>query len=147
MPERFDNNDDYTATPVAGPWRVLLTLAGVICVCLAAAGAVLPLLPTTPFLLLAAACFARSSPRLNRWLHTNRIFGAYLRRYRRGEGLPLAAKIAILSMLWLSLAASALLAVPDHLWPARVALAVLGLGVSLHILRIRTCRATAETTR
>ncbi len=147
MQKRSDNNDDYHATPATGPWRVLLTLAGLVCVGLAAAGAVLPLLPTTPFLLLAAACFARSSPRLNRWLHTNRVFGAYLRRYRRGEGLPLAAKIAILSLLWLSLTASALLAVPDHLWPIRVALAVIGLGVSLHILRIRTYRATAENPR
>jgi len=130
-----------------GPKRLLLTFAGLVCVGLAAAGAVLPLLPTTPFLLLAAACFARSSPRLNRWLHTNRVFGAYLRRYRRGEGLPLVAKIAILSLLWLSLSASALLAVPDHLWPVRVALAVIGLGVSLHILRIRTYRTTADNPR
>lgn len=147
MQERSDRNDDFDSTPATGPWRVALTLAGLVCVGLAAAGVVLPLLPTTPFLLLAAACFARSSPRLNRWLHTNRIFGVYLRRYRRGEGLPLAAKIAILSLLWLSLAASALLAVPDHLWPVRVALALLGLGVSLHILRLKTSRTPAETPR
>ena len=147
MQERPDSIDDHNSTPAAGPWRVLLSLAGLVCVGLAAAGAVLPLLPTTPFLLLAAACFARSSPRLNRWLHTNRVFGAYLRRYRRGEGIPLAAKILILSLLWLSLASSALLAVPDRLWPIRVALTLLGLGVSLHILRIRTYRATAENPR
>ena len=121
------------------------TLAGLVCVGLGAAGIVLPLLPTTPFLFLAAACFGRSSPRLNRWLHTNRFFGPYLSRYRNGEGIPLTAKIAIISMLWLSLAASALLVIPETLWPVRVALALTGIGVSIHILRIRTYQTRTES--
>lgn len=142
-------NDDTArkTLPAKGPWRFLLMAGGLLCVGLAAAGVVLPVLPTTPFLLLAAACFARSSPKLDHWLHTNRWFGGYLRRYRRGEGIPLAAKLAILSLLWVSLAASALLAVPDTHWPIRLALAAIGLAVSIHVLRIKTFRTQTETPR
>lgn len=126
--------------------RSLLTLAGLLCVMLAAAGVVLPLLPTTPFLLLAAACFARSSPKLDHWLHHNRLFGPYLVRYRRGDGLPMTAKVSILSLLWLSLASSACFAVPDRLWPVRWLLALIGVAVSIHILRIKTWRREKKPT-
>ena len=146
---RNDIEQKRLAKPAApaGPMRFILALAGLICVGLAAAGAVLPLLPTTPFLLLAAACFARGSPRLHRWLHTNRLFGAYLRRYRQGEGIPLAAKIATLTLLWLSLTASTLWAVPESLWPIRVALVLVGLCVSYLILRTPTYRRNRDEPR
>ena len=146
---RNDNKREAPEEPVTptGPTRLLPTFAGLICVALAAAGAVLPLLPTTPFLLLAAACFARGSPQLHRWLHTNRLFGAYLRRYRRGEGIPFAAKVAALVFLWLSLAASALWAVPESLWPIRVALVLVGLCVSCLILRTPTYRRNRDEPR
>lgn len=146
----MEDESKYAAraqTPPGKAARGFFTLAGLVCVGLGAAGAVLPLLPTTPFLLLAAACFGRSSPRLNRWLHTNRFFGSYLSRYRNGEGIPLAAKISIISLLWLSLAASALLAVPETLWPAHVVLVLIGIGVSIHVLRIKTCQARTEKPR
>ena len=122
------------------PKRWLLLMAGLLCVGLAAAGTVLPLLPTTPFLLLAAACFARSSEKLHHWLHTNRLFGPYLLAYRNGEGIPLKAKIATLLLLWVSLGASLLLVIPPHLWFVRIALALIGAGVTVHILRIKTRR-------
>ena len=146
---RNDIEQKRLAKPAApaGPMRFILTLAGLICVGLGAAGAVLPLLPTTPFLLLAAACFARGSPRLHRWLHTNRLFGAYLRRYRQGEGIPLVAKITTLTLLWLSLTASALWAVPESLWPIRVALVLVGLCVSYLILRTPTYRRNRDEPR
>ena len=57
------------------------------------AGIFLPLLPTTPFLLLAAACYVRSSPRLYRWLMNHRWTGEYIRDYREKRGLPLRTKI------------------------------------------------------
>ena len=98
------------------------------------------MLPTTPFLLLAAACYVRSSERLHRWLFTNRLFGEYLRRYRDGEGLPLASKIATLALLWISLGASAALAVPERLWWVRAFLLLVGAGVTIHVLRIKTRR-------
>ena len=124
--------------------RALLTVAGMVCVMLAVAGIVLPLLPTTPFLLLAAACFARSSPRLDDWLHHNRLFGPYLRAYRDGHGIPLRAKLSIVTLLWLSVALSALFAVPDRLWALRFALVAVALLVSIHALRIKTFRRTED---
>jgi uncharacterized membrane protein YbaN (DUF454 family) len=102
-------------------------------------GALLPVLPTTPFLLLAAACFVRSSDRLYRWLLGNRVFGEHLRRYRDGEGIPRAAKIYTLVLLWITLGSSALWAVPGRLWWLRAMLLVVGALVTTHIARIATC--------
>ena len=142
-----------SATPPApraprSPWvRHLLTAAGVVCIALALIGIVLPLLPTTPFLLLAAACFARSSPRLDDWLHHNRLFGPYLRAYRAGHGIPLRAKISIIALLWISIAFSAILAVPDRLWAMRLVLVMTGLLVSIHVLRVKTYKQASEETR
>jgi hypothetical protein len=118
--------------------RVVLVASGSLSVGLGVLGMVLPVLPTTPFLLLAAACYLRSSRRLHRWLLSNRLFGGYLRRYLSGEGLPLAAKVSTIAMLWLSLGASALYAVPARLWWVRLILLAVGVGVSVHLLSIRT---------
>ena len=116
--------------------RFLLIGAGWLCVGLGLLGAVLPLLPTTPFLLLAAACFARSSPRFYHWLHANRLFGGYLLRYRRGEGIPRRAKIISIGLLWLTLLTSAVWAVPARWWPVHALLLLIGVAVTAHILRI-----------
>jgi uncharacterized membrane protein YbaN (DUF454 family) len=124
--------------------RVLLIVAGTLFVALGLVGVVLPVLPTTPFLLLAAACYVRSSRRLYRWLLTNRFFGEYLRRFRDGEGIPLATKIWAISLLWLSLGSSAFLAVPARLWWVRLILVVVGLGVTNHIVRIPTRQLNQE---
>ena len=124
--------------------RALLTVAGMVCVMLAVAGIVLPLLPTTPFLLLAAACFARSSPRLDDWLHHNRLFGPYLRAYRDGHGIPLRVKVSIVSLLWISITLSAIFAIPSRLWALRLALVAIALLVSIHVLRIKTRERAGE---
>ncbi|PKN22880.1 MAG: DUF454 domain-containing protein [Deltaproteobacteria bacterium HGW-Deltaproteobacteria-22] len=123
--------------------RALLIAAGLLCVALATAGVFLPILPTTPFLLLAAACFARSSERLYRWLHENRWFGPFLTRYRAGLGIPLLSKLMIIMLLWITLAASAFLAMPDRLWWVRLILLAVGLGVTTHLLWIPTYREPA----
>ena len=128
---------DCSAAPMRR-WRWLYLLAGYLCVGLAAAGTILPLLPTTPFLLLAAACFTRSSTKLHRWLHSNRLFGPYLLAYHNGEGIPLRAKLLTLLLLWLTLGSSIFLVVPPHLWFVRLLLALIGTGVTIHILRIKT---------
>lgn len=120
--------------------RQLLILIGCLSVAMAVAGIVLPLLPATPFLLLAAACFSRASPRLNNWLHHNRWFGPYLRSYQSGQGLPLHGKIGILVFLWLSLGSSALWGVPRDMWAAQLLLLVIGIGVTIHLARMRTAR-------
>ena len=75
-------------------------------------GAFLPLLPTTPFLLLALACFARSSPAIHNWLINHRILGRYIADWERDRSIPLAAKITSVVMMsasfaWLVLGTSA----------------------------------------
>ncbi len=72
---------------------------GCLFVGLGAIGAVIPGMPTTVFLVLAAACFIRSSQRLYDWLIANKTFGPYLRDYREGKGIPFRAKIVALSMI------------------------------------------------
>ena len=83
--------------------RKLLLLAGTLCVGLGIVGMFIPILPATPFFLLAAFCYARSSQRFYTWLITNRWFGVYIRSYRAGLGLPIKHKIITLSLLWLSI--------------------------------------------
>src|SRR3970040_1641060 len=83
--------------------RYLFIAGGLVAVALGVVGIFLPILPTTPFLLLAAFLFARSSEHFYRWLHTNRWFGAYLTNYREGRGLPLREKVLTLCALWLAI--------------------------------------------
>ena len=70
-----------------------------------------PLLPTIPFLLLAAACYARSSERFYHWLLNNRWFGSYIRNYREGKGVPLKVKIFTIALLWIVIGCSVAFAV------------------------------------
>jgi uncharacterized membrane protein YbaN (DUF454 family) len=94
-----------------------------------------PLLPTTVFLLLAAACFVRSSDRLYQWLVGNRVFGNYIRNYREHRAMPAGAKWCAITVLWLTISASAVLV--EHNW-VRAALLAVAVGVTLVIARVRT---------
>ena len=73
--------------------RIILISAGFLCVALGALGLVLPVMPTTPFLLLAAACFARSSPRFYDWLLNLRLFGTLIRNWQQTRSIPIRAKL------------------------------------------------------
>lgn len=120
--------------------RVLFTILGSLCVALAVIGMVIPVLPTTPFLLLAAYFYARSSQRFYTWLITNRWFGEYIRKYREGRGLPLRHKVITIALLWLSIGSAAIFAVSS--WWMRVILLVIALGVTLHLAKIKTPKTT-----
>jgi uncharacterized membrane protein YbaN (DUF454 family) len=84
------------------PVRILLVVAGTLSLALGIIGIFLPLLPTTPFLLLASACYLRGSERLHRWLLNQGKLGACIRRYE--EGLPLRGKVLAMLMMWPSIA-------------------------------------------
>ena len=118
--------------------RWLLLGIGWLCVSLGAVGVVLPLLPTTPFLLLAAACFARASLRFYDWLLNTPVLGQHIEEYRAGLGIPLRAKIIALSGLWITILSSVTWLVPT--WPARVFLLLIAAAVSVHLLRLPTRR-------
>jgi len=120
---------------ISGGRRVLWIAVGGICMGLGVAGAFLPLLPTTPFLLLAASCYARSSPRRLQRLLNNRWFGPYLRNYRAGRGIPVHVKAWTLGLLWTTISLSAVFATA-LLW-VRILLGLIALGVTIHILMLR----------
>ena len=115
--------------------KLAYTIAGAIAVLLGVIGIFVPLLPTTPFLLLAAACFARGSSRMHGWLLTHPVFGKFLSDYEQGKGIPARAKVVALLMMWASLA----LAIWKVEAPALCALlAAIGAGVSIYLLRLPT---------
>jgi uncharacterized membrane protein YbaN (DUF454 family) len=80
--------------------RGIFTMLGTVFLVIGAIGIVLPVLPTTPLLLLAAACYIRGSPRLYHWMLHNRVFGEFLRNYRAGRGITLRHKLTALALLW-----------------------------------------------
>ena len=118
--------------------RTLLVVAGTAFLALGIVGIFLPLLPTTPFLLLSAACYARGSRRFYNWLLNNRLFGTYIRNYREGRGIKLRVKVLALAVLWATITYSAFFITSNI--PLRVVLLVMASGASVHILRIRTLR-------
>ena len=120
----------------SGIIKSLLILAGGLSVGLGVAGIFLPLLPTTPFLLLAAACYAQSSPHRLQRLLRNRWFGRYLRDYRGGRGIPAWVKAWTLTLLWATIALTAIFAT-GLLW-VRILLGTIAIGVTLHILMLPT---------
>ncbi len=96
----------------------------------------LPLLPTTPFLLLAATCYARGSKRFYKWLLNNRWFGNYIKSYREKKRIPVKIKVLSISFLWITIGYSTLFVVGIPL--VRVILILTAMGVTIHILLIRT---------
>ena len=118
--------------------RLLMVAAGTCSVVLGVIGIFMPVLPTTPFLLLAAALYARSSPRFYRWLMNQKHLGPYLRNYREGRGIPLRTKAVTLGMLWLTIGSTAAFAVEG--WIVRLLLAAVAIGVTAHIARVPTLR-------
>jgi uncharacterized membrane protein YbaN (DUF454 family) len=118
--------------------RGLLITIGTICVIIGVGGAFVPVLPTTPFLLLAAACYMRSSRRMFNWLIKNPLFGKHLRRYWAGCGITKKMKAIAIIFLWFSLTGSTLILVPSNMWWIKLLLAVIGIGVTIHILSIKT---------
>jgi hypothetical protein len=124
------------------PIRALLIVIGTFCVALGVLGMFLPLLPTTPFLLLAAICYARSSERFYHWLMTNRWCGEYIRNYREGRGIPLKQKVLTILLLWLTIGSTAWLAI-SQLW-VRWILFGIAIGVTIHLVKIRTFKPKTQ---
>jgi len=111
----------------------LLKIVGLFFVGLAALGAVLPLLPTTPFLLVAAACFAKSSPRLHKMLLENRVFGPLIYHWQESRSIPKRGKVvALISMV---LAASRSVYMMDNMWLKLLVIALIA-GPFIFIYRL-----------
>ena len=131
-------SDEAAPPALAWPIRALLLGTGTLFVGIGVLGIFLPLLPTTVFLLIAAACYGRSSERAYRWLMTNRLFGQYLRNYQEERGATVRTKVATIAFLWLGLTAAAYW-IDASLWLVAV-LAAIGAGVTIHLVRLTTIR-------
>ena len=115
--------------------RWLLIAVGSVLVGVGIVGVFLPLLPSTVFFLMAAACYGKSSPGAYTWLTTNRWFGRHLKNYKEERGATLGAKIASIALLWLGIGISLLLI--DYPW-IRLLLVVIALAVTAYLVTLRT---------
>lgn len=122
--------------------RMLLFSFGWLSVVLGVLGIFLPVLPTTPFLLLAAACFMRTSPRFYDWLVEHPKLGKYVVYYLDGKGIPKKAKVYTLVVLWSTMLLTAFVLLDSNI--VRVILPSIGLLVSIYILRQPTLELSAQ---
>ena len=122
--------------------RLLLTAAGLVSTALAVLGIFLPLLPTVPLLLLAAACFARGSERFHNWLLDHPHLGPMIRGYLDGQGIPLRAKITAITLIWVSIPVSVFFLIP--LFWVKVFLIAIGLCITVYLLRLPVCEGGEE---
>jgi uncharacterized membrane protein YbaN (DUF454 family) len=116
--------------------KALYIIVGTVSIVLGIIGIILPLLPTTPLLLLGAACYIRGSERLYQLLVKNKWLGTYIEDFRTKKGISLKNKVISLSMLWLSIG-SCLYFVITMLWHS-ILLVVIALAVTIYILSFKT---------
>ncbi len=123
-------------------FQALLVTCGTFCVALGVLGIFVPLLPTTVFLLLAAACYARSSERFHQKLLNHRWLGGYIRNYREGRGMSPREKTWTLLVLWIGIGASAVVSV--HAWWLRGLLVIIAIAVTVHVARLKARRRVKD---
>ena len=115
--------------------KILLIAAGFTALGLGLVGIALPVLPTTPFILLSAICFSASNSRFSRLLQKNKYFSSYIDNYKNKTGIPGSVKIGSIIFLWTSLLVSMILLKKDYLY---ILLPVVGVCVTIHIALIKT---------
>jgi len=115
--------------------KVIYISCGSISLGLGVLGIFLPLLPTTPFLLLSAACYIRGSKKLYKWLINHKYFGPLIKNYREQKGIELKTKIILISLLWVTISLSAYKIRHIHVC---ILLFIVAVGVTVHLTRIKT---------
>jgi len=114
----------------------ILVSSGTLFLIIGIIGIFIPLLPTTPFLLLAAACYIRGSKKFYNWLIKNKWLGEYIKNYQEGRGVPLNVKIITIIVLWLTIMISIIIFVSNFI--IQIILFFIAIGVTIHILTIKT---------
>jgi len=132
---------DVDRSPIS---RALWFTLGLVFMTLGLIGIPVPGLPTTPFMILAAACFARSSQRFYDWIINNNLFGHHVRNYREGNGIPESSKKVIIPTLWLFVVFAVLFGIPEHLVIAKAITLVLAIIGTAFILRIPNSQVVAS---
>ena len=120
----------------------ILVFSGTLFLIIGIIGIFIPLLPTTPFLLLAAACYIRGSKKFYNWLIKNKWFGKYIKNYQEGRGVPLKVKIISIVVLWLTIIFSTIIIVSNII--IQIILFVIAISVTLHIITIKTLYRNEE---
>ena len=116
--------------------KTLYIALGTLSLALGILGIFLPLLPTTPFLLLTAALYFKSSPRLYNWLLNHKHLGPYIRNFRENKAIPLRVKVISVSLVWLTLLYCSFF-MAGNIWLATLFI-VLAIGITWHILSYKT---------
>ena len=124
-------------------WKLLLIACGTLCVALGVIGIFLPIMPTTVFLLMAAACYARSSERFYQRLLNQRFLGSYIRNHREGRGMKRRDKTVTLVLLWIGIGATIVFSV-NALW-GRLVLLGIATAVTVHVAKIPAFRPDPVT--
>ena len=120
----------------------ILVSSGTLFLILGIIGIFIPLLPTTPFLLLAAACYIRGSEKFYNWLIKNKWLGEYIKNYHEGKGVPFNVKIMSIIVLWITIILSTIIVASNFL--IRIILIIIALGVTIHIMTIKTLDKNGE---
>ena len=120
----------------------ILVTSGTFFLVLGIIGIFIPLLPTTPFLLSAAACYFRGSKKFYNWLIKNKWVGKYIKNYQEGRGVPLNVKSISIIFLWLTIIFSTLIIVSNFI--IRIILFIIAIGVTIHIMTIKTLDRNEE---
>lgn len=115
--------------------RLLMIIAGTAFLILGAVGVFVPVLPTTPFLLLTAFFYLRGSARLHAWLIYHRLFGDYIYNYVHFRAIKKRTKIGTIVFLWAMLILSAVLIANPYV---AAVLCAVGIGVTVHLLKLKT---------
>lgn len=118
--------------------KAIYILFGTLSLILGIIGIFLPLLPTTPFLLLTAALYVRSSPRLYDWLLNQKYLGPYIRNFRENKAIPLKAKVISITLIWVTILYCVFCIAP-YGW-LKIVLLLIAAGTSYHILSFKTMR-------
>ena len=119
--------------------KYLLVFAGIISLVLGIFGIFIPLLPTTPFLLLSAALFARSSKKMHNWLLNHKVFGNYIRSFLEEKSIPMRIKIVSISLLWIAILFAIFFVVENKIW-LQILLFAIAIGITIHILHYKTTK-------
>ena len=108
----FDTTNAINSNPII---RFFWLFLGLLFSIIGLIGLIVPGLPTTPLMIVAAACFFRSSKRLFNWVLSNKYFGKYVKDFRAGKGMPRKAKLTAIFFIWLFVSFSVFVGIPNHL--------------------------------
>ena len=118
--------------------RLIFVVFGSIFLFIGVIGVFIPILPTTPFLLLATACYLRGSERLHHWMINNSVFGDFIRNYIEGRGIRLTQKVSTLIFLWMMIIFSIFYVIDSFL--LRILMFLIAMTVSVHIIVLPTLK-------